>query len=222
MDLNSIYQSLVPSNARFFMESALGNRAPITEKDFSPEELSSLRDLYNKKNSYNSEQEQRLSKPLSEAEYLKNPEDFLEPTSTGGGRMRKRTYQEYLGNLAAQKESYDKTRGKTSISYFDYPAGSEFGAPTGNSTLEAIRRSYTDPSYRLKTTLGSFNAYDQGPNINVQDTYKFDNRGFYNLPKEAGLMDIFKRATGPVSLGDMLMMHYMPEMKRPVNITIPK
>ena len=162
MELADIYKTLVPSNARFLLDSALGNTNTITEKDFSPEELGSLKSIYQTKQQDNARAPQDIASHIvSEDDFNQNPTSRLVENGPNRYTSRQETYKEYLQRQSDKINSFSRTPNKTSVGYPDYP--DKMAAPTHDSYPEAIYKSYTDPSYRLKTILGSFNGYDQGP-----------------------------------------------------------
>lgn len=132
------------------------------------------------------------------------------------------SYDEYINKATTELNTYDKTKNKTSVSYYDYP--DKKAAPTFDSWLSSIWKSYTDPAYRLKTTLGSFNVQETPTGPVATDKYDFDAADFYALkgkpPAEMSTAEMWKRANGPVDFLDMLMIK-RGAPSRNVNIKLP-
>lgn len=163
----SVYRSAVPVNARILLESISNSKKPITEDDFTPEELEVIRQMH-----------------------TKNPS-------------------------GAQ-------------AYFDYPT-EEARRGAGfifDSWVDAATKSYKDPAYRMMSTLGGYTTTEDDNNIYANDTYKFDNFPIYKITPDASNSVMLNRAMAwmgsPAGMLDQLMMRYIPEIRRPVNIKIPK
>ena len=228
--LKSVYQAVVPSNARMLIDTALGEKSDITEKDFSKDELSLLKTMYQNKQKQNESRRQEIANKLSmsEKDYLKNPErKFVAQTTPEGREIVSgvpMSYAEYLQKTKNELASFDKTKGKTSINYYDYPDGKS--APTFDSWLKSAWKSYADPDYRLKTILGSFNVYDTPEGAVAKDQYNFDKKDFYKMTYDVdldkdNLLDIWKKSNGPVDFLDMMMIKKQPRASRNVNIKLP-
>jgi hypothetical protein len=228
--LKNVYQAVVPSNARMLIGTAIGERGDITEKDFSKDELALLKAMYQNKQKQNESTRQDIANKLnvSEKDYQKKPEQkFVSQVTPEGGEAvvsAPISYAEYLQKTKQQLDSFDKTKGKTSINYYDYPEGKS--APTFDSWLKSAWKSYTDPEYRLKTILGSFNVYDTPEGQVAKDQYNFDKKDFYkttygvDLDKD-NVLDIWKKSNGPVDFLDMLMIKKNPRTSRNVSIKLP-
>ena len=215
------YKKLVPSNARTLIDTALGSSSSITEKDFSKEELDILKQMYSSRKTKNSaiEESIRKQKQISKEQYAKDPEI----TFDGKGGKKVLSYGDYQKQLDQQLKSFEDTRSKTSVSYLDYP--DKKGAPTFDSWLDTVWKSYTDPQYRLKTILGSFNVKDTPEGKQVTDLYNFDNSDFYKAvykidPSTASIGDIYSRANGPIDFLDMMMIKKFPKAQRKVEINL--
>tara|TARA_R110000803_G_scaffold80444_5_gene146260 strand:+ start:391 stop:1122 length:732 start_codon:yes stop_codon:yes gene_type:complete len=228
--LNQLYKTLVPTNARVLIDTMRGQTAPITAKDFAPEELDVLREMYSQKQQRNESWRQDIANKMSisQKDYDKNPEvDFV---FDGEGPIQKArpvkiSYADYLQQINNQLNSFDATKNKTSISYNDYP--DQLAAPTFDSFIDAAWKSYTDPAYRMKTILGSFNVMNTPEGAKAIDKYNFDKSDFYKAiykidPAEATVGEMYKKANGPVDFLDMLMIKKFPGASRPVDINLGK
>lgn len=219
---------VVPSNARVLLDTMRGKTTPITEKDFSQEELNVLRSMYQQRKLKNEKNVNNLRRNLfvNEQDYLKNPETKIVFTEENGkqvGRPVQVPYAEYIRNVTNQINSYEKTKNKTSLGYYDYPDG--MAAPTFDSWLGSVWKSYTDPAYRMKTILGSYNVFDTPEGRQVVDRYNFDKSDYYRSvygidPTKASIGEIFLRSNGPVDFLDMVMIKKFPTTSRNVNIRL--
>lgn len=219
---DNIYKRAVPANARIFMSTVAGNRSPITEKDFTDTELSTLRDLYNEKTASNRERQEnyRNLQYNTPREYQLSPETRIDPIK--GGRAIPVSYSDWQEDLKRKEDSYNKNPTKTSVSYEDYNVKKGYNtAPVMDGWLNTIMNSYRDPRQALMGTLGSFNFQDNGGR--VEDTYgmKKDQQWYYHNAANKGLMDILQRYYDkPGSLGENLYRKYLGDAERPVNINL--
>lgn len=149
----SVKNALIPVNMRQFVSHLAGNRAPITEAEFSPADLAAIR-------------------------------------------------------YAIEK------RGGTSgfIGYGDYsPQGfSSWMNPTqpAEGPLDILYKSYTDPAYRMETTLGSasYRMLPDGTYV-VEDRYNFNapTRKFVtNALRERGMFSLLSDAFQNTGLSGVL------------------
>ena len=227
--LSDLYRAAVPLNARTLIDTAVRGRTnDITEKDLSPAELNALRQVYDATAGRNEATRQILANKLSVSakEYEKAPEKISELVVVSPGRWeakpRPLSYDEYISNAVAALKTYDDTKNKTSVSYNDYP--DKTAAPTFDSWVNSVWKSYADPAYRLKTTLGSFNVQETPAGAVATDRYNFDNSDFYarkgKRPSDMSTSEMWKRSNGPVDFFDMLMIKRgLPS--RNVNIKLP-
>jgi len=227
--LGDLYRAAVPLNARTLIDTAVrGRTSDITEADLSPAELSALRQVYETTAARNVADRQALANKLSVSakDYEKAPETTAEqiPTAQGGYAYKYRplSYDEYIHKTTTALDTYDKTKNKTSVTYNDYP--DRLAAPTFDSWLNSVWKSYTDPAYRLKTTLGSFNVQETPTGPVATDKYNFDAGDFYAMkgehPSKMSTLEMLKRANGPVDFLDMLMIK-RGAPSRNVNIKLP-
>ena len=224
-----LFDALIPTNARIFLDTLSGNTKTITESDFSKEELDVLRSIYKETKKKNKTAEQELIKKaaITEKEYNKNPETSLVevPNSYGGFTMEQQTlpYSQFIKKVNTDLDTYTKTRNKTSVGYYDYPDGN--GAPTFDSWLDAITKSYSDPVYRMKTVLGSFNVMDTKEGPKIVDNYNFDKRDFYQKYQNVdfnkdSLATMWEKSNGPIDFLDMMMIKHRPQTSREVSVNL--
>jgi hypothetical protein len=232
--MKDIYHDVVPTNVRMLGEYALGRKEPITEKDFTHEELQAIVDMHTKKKIDNDTKLRMLKqKPYDDTEarayfdrhggdweLVQNPES-ANPMNMIGQR------QNLDGYLKAHREKYEdsvksleKNPSRVSLQYKD-SMGVQ-AAPIHQSWIEAAKRSFTDPKFNVASTLGAFDTYDEGDKIRVEDNYKFDNSAFYHT-NQLNLGQILQKGiNSPGSLLDMMMIKYGRQDPLPVNFMIDK
>lgn len=217
MDLSSFYKQAVPVNARTFLDTIFGNRDPITEKDFTKEELDTLKTSIANRQRSNILREEAIQQDLrmSPQEYQKNPQAYWDDSF----QRKEIAYDEFMRQKMREQDSFNRTRDRVSFGYGDYPIKSgEFAAPVVQNWLSAILQSYTDPGFRLAATLGSA-KYQNGA---VLDSYGFsDDHPTYPVKANAPLWDILKQyGDAPGSLGEILFSKYLGNVRRPVKIQL--
>lgn len=209
---SNLYKKAVPVNARTLLETLLGASHKITEKDLSEEELKALRQAYE-----TAKQKAESHKAQIMDDLLMTKEDYAKKPEMDWGKLvpGQRTtptpipYEEFIRRRMAALQSFERTKDKQRVAYNDYRDG--MAAPTFDGWLKSIYSSYTDPSYRMKTLLGTFNVHE-GPEgqLKAKDSYDFDNAEYYNTfyrtdPHKDSVARMAKRANGPVDLLDMVM-----------------
>ena len=207
------YNKLVPVNIRTFVETAFGSTEPITEKDFTPEDLEYLQKMYESKKAYNAQEEARLkniSKNLKPGEWLSKELQNGVLVDTTSDTLKK---------IDDKIQSYAKDRSKTSLSYEDYPE-SDDTVYESDSWGKQIQGSFSDPNYRLHTTLGRFNVIEQpnGDSV-IQDTYDWTKAKVTTADAVTGLAGAL---ASPEKLGNGFMRIFKPETSRQVTIKLPK
>ena len=223
--LENLYRAVVPVNVRTFAETALGNRQPITEKDFSPEELQAVRDTVNKAKTRN---------VLTEIDLLdqnKKPKDVYKirpdreygDTVNGAMQMRDIPFEEWKANLQNKLQTFQNTRDRTSFSYGDYPIKSgETAAPVNQGWLSALMQSYSDPAFRMASTLGSAKYHENNGKPYIEDSYGFStDHPIYKQNENSSIGNILRDyGTSPGSLGEILFSKYIGNVRRPVKINL--
>jgi len=227
---SSLYKSVVPVNARMALEHFTGTTAPITEKDFTPEELIALRQAIEGTQKFNADREayHRANLKKTKKEYEQKPELMFRPSPIEGNPDRQIQapipYQEWLDIQKKAVQSFEKTKNKTSFGYGSYDVKSgDMAAPVGQSWLDAIYQSYTDPAFRMASTIGSANYYDKKGQVPyVQDTYGFSaHPEAYGDTSKMSNMDIIRNfGSTPATMLELLASRLAPQ-RRPVNISLP-
>ena len=220
----------MPVNINTYLASLFGDTTPITDKNFSEEDLTSLRETIKRKQQFNKDRQESLKYQQLDtpSEYRRSPEYSLVPKTPGSTTLisQETPYSVRQDNLKNQEESYRKNPNKISVSYGDYNVKSgENAAPVGQNTLSALFQSFTDPAFRLASTLGSFNAYDEGDKYRVEDQYGFKSgqQWFYNNASKDSTANILKKYWNtPGALGEILFHKLKGDTTRPVNFYINK
>jgi len=187
----------VPTNMRVFGESMLGDTSQITEKDFTEEELASMRSSIIRKRAENRD---------LEAMYREGKVDTLNLES---GEWEPKDFSEELA-------SFDKTRGKTAISYGDYADGID-GEDGGEGSL---MKSFTDPEYNVATTLGQYVAFkgDDGK-TKIKDVYDWGDIDTSDITREETIR-AFMAADNLRQMGNVAARVFKPDIRREVLVDL--
>lgn len=222
------YKENVPVNVRMVIEHFLGATSPITEKDFTTEELNALRKAIENTQKFNVEREETTLSNINKTkkEYEQNPE-YSSNIDKKTGKVTEVfiPYETWLETQKKALESFNKTRDKTSFGYGDYDIKSgDMAAPVGQNWLDAAYQSYTDPAFRMASTIGSanyFNKKEETPYI--QDAYKFssDHPAVYGDVSKMSNLDVIRKfGSTPGALFEILASRLAPQ-SRPVKISLP-
>ena len=166
--------ALIPVNVRQYASHLAGNVSPITERQFTPEDLEAIRFAIAKR---------------------------------GGGAAGQIGYGDY---------------GKS--------GWSSFGDPS-EGPLDMLYKSYTDPAYRMETTLGtaSYRRLPDGSYV-VEDRYNFNapsRQAVANALREQGMVSLLHNAYKKNGLAGVLNVlgnvygHTESEPGAPVSIRLP-
>ena len=230
-DLIKSQMDKVPTNVRLFGEYVAGSKETITEQDFKPEELKAMSRAIAEQDEFNKAQEAEIASRLASlTKRSKEPFSSKKHQVWDDQEQKfKPKYTESEYNQAIQKEinraqeqlsSYERTRGKTSVSY-----GKGGGGGAGASFLEAIEKSFNSPAYNVETSLGHFNAYkNKDGTVTIEDAYNFlgigyDKKSTITLGQFLELLPSSLRS--PESFGTLLARTFSPEKSRPVKIKLP-
>jgi hypothetical protein len=191
-----LYKELIPSSARTYGES-LGKaitgqtEIPITEKNYSPEELALLKDLVQK--SYDKKMENFTDPKKREGMIKWHDEQIgrLKYDQSHGWAMAKEEYEKQLKSLENAKQQYvEASKGKLPSDFmFDY---GDYGPEAYKSKEEErLTADFGKASpLNLRNTFGKF-RYKIDPEtkkINIYDTYDFSNPSRQeNVDKYAGM-----------------------------------
>ena len=207
--LSSVYKK-IPANMRIFAETLFGEEGPITEADYSEEDLQFLRREYDKKKAEDLKDEEFARYQLANTQ----EGDLL---TFKDGKIVDST-----DKLRAEREEdvayYDRTKGKTHMAPYDY--ASEEYDHEGN-WVSSTMQSFQDPSYRAGTSLGRFYVVQQDDgSVRIEDTYDWT-----KAPKDISLtqwLGIVGALKSPEQVGNVIMRLFMPDTARDVNIKLPE
>lgn len=220
----------IPTNVRLFGEYLLGEESPITEKDFTPEELSEMLRLIEEQDKRNLEEEAKLKQSLGFAQKrLENfKPDLHLKTNEEGKLVPKYTQKEYnnkiqeeIRNIESKLATYEKTRNKTSVEYRE-----ERTDPAGLNIAEAVAQTFTSPAYNVETSLGHFNAFkNKDGTVTIKDEYDFLGYG-HDESVKVSMSDFLKALptaiTRPEAFGTLLARAFFAKRKRDVDIDLGK
>ena len=122
MSIRDLYKQ-IPVNARVFAETVLGAEDPITEEDFTTEDLRYLRRLVDETSAKNDAREAQL---LSDRDYYRANPDLRSYELGEGGNLVDITDRE-REELDRKIKSYEDTRGRTSVNYGDITKTQKYG-----------------------------------------------------------------------------------------------
>jgi len=220
----------IPTNARLFGEYLLGKKSPITEQDFTPEELSEMLRMIEQQDQANAAEEARLAtkvdwaKKEAQQPFDKNKNLILDKkTGVLVPRYSEEEYnklmQDNLKSIQKDLKSYTETKDKTSVSYRDERKDS-----LGLDFVNAISESFKSPAYNIETSLGHFNAHkNKDGTVTIKDRYDFLGYGRDNsvkVPLAYFLGNLHLAITKPEAFGTMLARTFLADRGRDVNITL--
>ena len=229
-DGGSLYKA-IPTNVRLLGEFIAGKDTPITEKDFTEEELKAMSDAVERAKSRNAEHEAELKRRIeAETPFV---EKVLDKSGNKGyvdyrGKIVPREQlrhmddpefqQEALEVLRNQLKTYEDTRDKTSVRNYYV---SEVSDPGGAMELLKI---LNNPLYQLQTTLGEYRATENNDGMVIDDEYNFNSRELREMigKDEVEFIDILKNLDAPQLAAELFARYVQPTHKRDVNIKIPK
>jgi hypothetical protein len=195
---SSLYKK-IPTNIRLVGEGLFGKTSNITEKDFTPEELSIIRKQIEEKEIINAGKEARLKAGLNEM----TPE-----------------YEPLREMFEKELKSYQTTQGKTSVNYNDYNV-----SPHDYGWIDSIKQSFKNPEFRVSTSLGQYVGIRQPDgSLKVVDEYNWDNeRKLLNKLKPEDYPTFVKNIlSDPASTVATIMASLYPTKSRKVEINLPK
>jgi hypothetical protein len=228
-DGGSLYKA-IPTNVRLLGEFIAGKDSPITEEDFTEEELKAMADAVERAKSRNTEHEAELRRRIEQGTPFVAEED---------GKTGHTIYRDYRGKyvppemlrhmddpefqkealevLRNQLKTYEDTRNKTSVRNYYV---NEVANPGGTMELLKI---LNNPLYQLQTTLGEYRATENNDGVVIDDEYNFNTRELREMigKDEVELVDILKNLDTPQLAAELFARYVQPDHKRSVNIKIP-
>jgi hypothetical protein len=201
---NTIYKK-IPTNIRLVGEQLAGVSKPITEKDFSPEELSFIRSQIESQEKKNIQKQTSLENSLPEfdkEQYRNQP-----------------SYQNVKSLVQKELDTYLKSQGKTAINYNNYLQN-----PGELGWIDSVKKSFTSPEFRVSTSLGQYvGIRNPDGTLSVVDKYNWDNeKKLLSSLQKSDYPDFLKEVlTNPASTLATALARFMPETKeRKVNIKL--
>ena len=156
----------IPTNLRLLGEYLAGAESPITEKDFTTEELDVIR---------NQIVAQKINNEALEDEYRKaGNADAVETFETTRGRTSVSPYDIQESGLPTTKTTFGRS----------YLSG---GSGAVDKGWEESLKSLNDPSYTVATSLGKYTAEDIDDGFRIRENYDF-NKG--SLERPSPIQDI--------------------------------
>lgn len=201
---NNLYKA-IPTNIRLLSEQIAGVSTPITEKDFTPEELDFIRKQIQKQEQANAQKQEQLQKAIPEF----NKEQYKNQPS----------YQNIKSLVQKELDSYLKSSGKTAINYDNYSVN-----PGDLGWFDSLKQTIKNPEFRVSTSLGQYvGLRNTDGSLTVVDKYNWDNEKklLNSLKKEDYGSFVTEVLKNPASTLATALAKFMPEQKaREVKIKI--
>ncbi len=214
--LKKIYNK-IPVNMRIFAETVAGVDQPITEEDFTPQDLKYLRSLIENTQKKNNEMENML------VEHRDLISDMGGVYELGPDRTLVDITDKEISELNKKIQSYRDTSDRTSVQYKDIAKTQQPTTEGGvESITQTVKDSFNDPAYRIKTTLGRFTAEHQDDgSIIVKDTYDWDKVNDVDKPTFREFIEaVPELASNPRKAGNAFMRLVKPDTSREVRIQL--
>ncbi len=214
--LKKIYNK-IPVNMRIFAETVAGVDQPITEEDFTPQDLKYLRSLIENTQKKNNEMENML------VEHRDLISDMGGVYELGPDRTLVDITDKEISELNKKIQSYRDTSDRTSVQYKDIAKTQQPTTEGGvESITQTVKDSFNDPAYRIKTTLGRFTAEHQDDgSIIVKDTYDWDKVKDVDKPTFREFIEaVPELASNPRKAGNAFMRLVKPDTSREVRIQL--
>jgi|TARA_R110000803_G_scaffold70867_1_gene133863 hypothetical protein len=228
--ISTLYDK-IPTNMRLLLEFIGNKKTPITEKDFTQDELLEIRQRIMEQEGLN---EKSLNEIKTAYESLSSRDDFsqgfgvLEMDPETGQMMETQSAAEArektLQSMRDRINSYTETQDKVSV----FPSkGQAENRPMFYETdrkpsgyLKTIKDSFTSPEKNIDTTLHNFNAVKNADNsYTVTDDYN------WNMPEgeRPGISSLLSTAaTDPEGFLNAIMRMTLPQRSRQVEINLPE
>jgi hypothetical protein len=185
----------VPTNMKVFAGSVLGDKSPITEQNFRPEELQAMRSAILRKQGENDELEGMFR--------------------NGSDTMNMESGQWEPNDNSKEIASFDDSRGRTAIGYEDYD-NAELGQENESSLIE----SFTSPDYNVATTLGQYVAHkDKDGKTVVRDVYDW-NKVDSSEMSSSEMIKALMAADSLREMGNAAIRLFKPDVRREVVVDL--
>jgi len=206
----SIYNQ-IPVNARALVEYSLaGRRAPLTEKDFTPEQLEAARAQFQRQQ-WADEDEYARNRSLQDSLTLENapardPQAALYASPQEIYESLRKRYAEAVG-------AFERRAAEHRTPVAKYGAGGNIDDAGWGNVLSGL----SDPNEQIGTSLGRYNVLNIPQGNMIYDRYDFDRRG-----TEGNEGFSWNMLAHPVKGIDWALRKYGPEDYMPVQIMLPK
>jgi hypothetical protein len=212
---HNAYVNTIPSNVRLLGETMMGVDTPITERDFPASDLDAMRAQLSTSKRMSDDRENNLREiaKMSPQDYARSSQakGRLTFDKQGNPQISQESYEDFMGGVRKKLDSFDATRGKTTVGgYRDHAGLDNYG------WKQAIDRSIYDPDFRVATTLGRYQAQDTPNGPVIRDDYNFDKWNTENSEK----VDASTLRDTPIHFVDYLMRKYAGNRHRPVQINL--
>jgi hypothetical protein len=233
LDLSNVYRQAIPSSARTYGESLVksftGNENnPITENDYTPEELSLLKDLIQKNYDKKMQSFTNPKKIKEMINFYENQRKQTEYDQKHGWAVPKEVYEKNLKETETRLQQYkDAIVGKVPSDFmFDYTDYGPEAYKTNEKEQLTTDMGKASP-LNLRNTFGKF-RYKIDPKtkkINIYDTYDFSNPSRQESVDKYAKMSAFEKAkeSGKAFIGGdraALGEAYLGTKKIPVSINL--
>jgi hypothetical protein len=207
--LRSVYNKL-PVNARVVMEYGMGRTSPITEKDFSPEDLQAIRAQDQRA------REQSFSNYENAIGVLNTltPENAWKHDEIGAllGESPEEIYKRVHGKYSNIVNTFEQRQAQGRNVVSKYQSGGDINEQGWGNVLSGL----SDPNVRIGTSLGRYNVLNTPQGQMAFDLYDFDpNKTEKDEPFSMEFL------THPVKGLDWFMRKY-PRPALPVQIMLPQ
>lgn len=203
--LFDILYKAIPTNVRLVGEQIAGVSKPITEKDFTAEELAVIRQQIQEQEVANAERQTQLQEAIPEF----NKEQYKNQPS----------YQNIKSLVQKELDSYLKSQNKTAINYDNYSVN-----PGDLGWLDSLKQTIKNPEFRVSTSLGQYvGLRNSDGSLTVVDKYNWDNEKklLNSLKKEDYGNFVTEVLKNPAATLATALAKFMPEQKaREVKINI--
>jgi len=224
----------IPTNIRLFMEQVIGKDSPITEQDFTEEELEVMRDRMMAQEARNIKEEEgfrtayeRLNSPDYDLGWRMEQSPETGRLAYVSTDIMEAERQEELDRLRRGIKSYETTGDRVSVSYPREKVREELRESLGlhgrGGWIDTLIESFSSPETNVSTTLGQFKAIkNEDGTVTIKDNYNWNPAGpDFKLSLKDFLTIVWENRNDPEGLGNVFMRLALPKRERDVEIDLP-